>query len=89
MFVNKCEGWHTTKNFSHGANYKKHIKSARRLLVLRPKVDLKRAEAFYTATSERTARAFLATRNGCGVFKTRYLFSEKCEKGNKEGILAE
>lgn len=26
LFVNNCEGRHTTENFSHGANYKKNIR---------------------------------------------------------------
>lgn len=83
MFVNKCEGWHTTKNFSHGANYKKNIKSARRLLVLRPKVGSKRAEVFYTATSERTARVLLATRMDVEVLKP-VIASQRNAKKEKE-----
>lgn len=62
MFANKCEGRHTTKNFSHGANYKKNI--SRRAPfpgIIWPKVGLKRAKVFYSYTYERTARVHLAT----------------------------
>lgn len=68
---------------------KRILRDARRFPVLRPKVVSKRAEVFFSATTERAARVYLATKHGRGSFEASSPFSAKFEKGDKKGILTE
>jgi len=84
MFVNKCEGRHTTKNFPTVRTIKRILEDARRFPVLRPKVASKRAEVFCSATTERAARVNLATKMDVEVLKPVLASQRNSKKETKK-----
>lgn len=86
MFANKCEGRHTTKNFSHGANYKKNI--SRRApfpgIMAQGRIEACQSVLLLHIWTHSTR----TLGNDHGRFENFSCISKKLKKGDEKGIWA-
>ena len=89
LFVNKCEGRHTTKNFSHGANYKKNIRRRAPIPGITPQGRFEACRSIFLFHNQTPSTRNLGNNHGRGSFEARSLLSAKLQKGGQKGILRE